>query len=158
MPFISHKYNILRVKLQSTAYRWIAYLRFFICVLCFLSDYIFYSDFRKNVINLNNISLCTFCLCFLLKIYTKCGRRAMPTMMTGSAATFVDCDECWTLLLVTRKGSLYLWDLFNRTCLLQDSLTSLVASSPNSSTKDAGTIYYLHRFDIACTWFSTKLS
>jgi hypothetical protein len=96
--------------------------------------------------------------CFLLKIYTKCGRRAMPTMMTGSAATFVDCDECWTLLLVTRKGSLYLWDLFNRTCLLQDSLTSLVASSPNSSTKDAGTIYYLHRFDIACTWFSTKWS
>ncbi|WJX68933.1 hypothetical protein P8452_53254 [Trifolium repens] len=75
-----------------------------------------------------------------LQIYTKCGRRAMPTMMTGSAATFVDCDECWTLLLVTRKGSLYLWDLFNRTCLLQDSLTSLVASSPNSSTKDAGTI------------------
>ncbi|CAL5200651.1 unnamed protein product [Lathyrus oleraceus] len=75
-----------------------------------------------------------------LQIYTKCGRRAMPTMMMGSSATFVDCDECWTLMLVTRKGSLYLWDLFNRTCLLQDSLTSLVASSLNSSTKDAGTI------------------
>ncbi|XP_027340796.1 protein HIRA-like isoform X2 [Abrus precatorius] len=75
-----------------------------------------------------------------LQIYTKCGRRAMPTMMMGSAATFVDCDERWTLLLVTRKGSLYLWDLFNRTCLLQDSLTSLVGSSPNSSAKDAGTI------------------
>ncbi|KAK7272214.1 hypothetical protein RJT34_28687 [Clitoria ternatea] len=75
-----------------------------------------------------------------LQIYTKGGRRAMPTMMMGSAATFVDCDECWKLLLVTRKGSLYLWDLFNRTCLLQDSLTSLVASSPNSSAKDAGTI------------------
>lgn len=63
----------------------------------------------------------------------------MPTMMLGSAATFVDCDECWKLLLVTRKGSLYLWDLFNRTCLLQDSLASLIASSPNSSGKDAGT-------------------
>ncbi|KAJ1440666.1 WD40/YVTN repeat-like-containing domain superfamily [Sesbania bispinosa] len=75
-----------------------------------------------------------------LQIYTKCGRRAMPTMMMGSAATFVDCDECWKLLLVTRKGSLYLWDLFNRTCLLHDSLASLVASSPNSSVKDAGTI------------------
>ncbi|CAL0329033.1 unnamed protein product [Lupinus luteus] len=75
-----------------------------------------------------------------LQIYTKCGRRAMPTMMMGSAATFVDCDECWKLLLVTRKGSLYLWDLFNRTCLLQDSLASLVALSPNSSAKDAGTI------------------
>ena len=52
----------------------------------------------------------------------------MPTMMMGYATTFVDCDECWTLLLVTRKGSLYMWDLFNQTCLLQDSLTSLVAS------------------------------
>ncbi|KAK7335641.1 hypothetical protein VNO80_27586 [Phaseolus coccineus] len=75
-----------------------------------------------------------------LLIYTKGGRRAMPTMMMGSAATFIDCDECWTLLLVTRDGSLYLWDLFKRTCLLQHSLTSLVSSSPNSSAKDAGTI------------------
>ncbi|KAJ1390242.1 WD40/YVTN repeat-like-containing domain superfamily [Sesbania bispinosa] len=75
-----------------------------------------------------------------LQIYTKCGRRAMPTMVMGSAATFVDCDECWTLLLVTRKGSLYLWDLLNRTCLLQDSLSSLIASSPNSSAKGTGTI------------------
>ncbi|XP_024637866.1 protein HIRA isoform X2 [Medicago truncatula] len=75
-----------------------------------------------------------------LQIYTKCGRRAMPTMMMGSAAIFVDCDESWKLLLVTRKGSLYLWDLFSRTCLLQDSLVSLVASSPSSSAKDTGTI------------------
>ncbi|CAN0916744.1 Protein HIRA [Linum grandiflorum] len=73
-----------------------------------------------------------------LQIYTKCGRRAMPTMMTGSAATFVDCDENWKLLLVTRKGSLYVWDLFRRNCLLQDSLASLVASDTKSSTK--GTI------------------
>ena len=68
----------------------------------------------------------------------------MPTMMMGSATTFVDCDECWTLLLVTRKGSLYMWDLFNQTCLLQDSLTSLVASSPNSYGKDAGIIYIIY--------------
>ncbi|CAI0398255.1 unnamed protein product [Linum tenue] len=73
-----------------------------------------------------------------LQIYTKFGRRAMPTMMTGSAATFVDCDENWKLLLVTQKGSLYIWDLFRRSCLLQDSLTSLVISDPKSSTK--GTI------------------
>jgi protein HIRA/HIR1 len=66
------------------------------------------------------------------KVYTKCGRRAMPTMMMGSAATFVDCDECWKLLLVTRKGSLYVWDLFSRSCLLQDSLASLITSDPNS--------------------------
>ncbi|CAN4107249.1 unnamed protein product [Withania somnifera] len=72
-----------------------------------------------------------------VQIYTKCGRRAMPTMMMGSAAVFVDCDESWKFLLVTRKGSLHLWDLFNRKCLLQDSLASLVASDPKAN---AGTI------------------
>ena len=74
------------------------------------------------------------------KVYTKCGRRAMPTMMMGSAATFIDCDESWKLLLVTRKGSLYVWDLYNRNCLLNDTLASLVALNPNSSAKDAGII------------------
>lgn len=64
----------------------------------------------------------------------------MPTMMMGSAATFIDCDECWKLLLVTRKGSLYLWDLLNRNCLLHDSLASLLAANSNLSAKDAGTI------------------
>ncbi|KAK8482358.1 hypothetical protein V6N13_069100 [Hibiscus sabdariffa] len=73
-----------------------------------------------------------------LQVYTKCGRRALPTMMTGSAATFIDCDESWKLLLVTRKGSLYLWDLFNRNCLLHDSLESLIALDQKLSTK--GTI------------------
>lgn len=63
----------------------------------------------------------------------------MPTMMVGSAAIFIDCDECWKLFLVTRKGSLYLWDLFKRNCLLNDSLASLVASNSNASAKDAGT-------------------
>lgn len=77
----------------------------------------------------------------------------MPTMVTGSSATFVDCDEHWTLLLVTRKGSLYVWDLFNRTCLLHDSLASLVASSPNPSAKDAGTIYDLNLLNVGDTWF-----
>ncbi|EXB74962.1 Protein HIRA [Morus notabilis] len=75
-----------------------------------------------------------------LQVYTKCGRRAMPTMMMGSAATFIDCDECWKLLLVTRKGSLYLWDLLNRNCLLHDSLASLLAANSNLSAKDAGSI------------------
>lgn len=64
----------------------------------------------------------------------------MPTMMVGSAAIFIDCDESWKLFLVTRKGSLYLWDLFKRNCLLNDSLASLVASNSNASAKDAGTI------------------
>ncbi|XP_044482710.1 protein HIRA-like isoform X2 [Mangifera indica] len=70
-----------------------------------------------------------------LQVYSKCGRRAMPTMMLGSAATFMDCDESWKLLLVTRKGSLYVWDLFNRKCLLHDSLASLITEDLISSTK-----------------------
>lgn len=75
-----------------------------------------------------------------LQVYTKCGRRAMPAMMLGSASVFIDCDECWKLLVVTRRGLLYVWDLFNRTCLLHDSLSSLVSSREDSSIKDAGTI------------------
>ncbi|XAR59674.1 hypothetical protein NMG60_11015595 [Bertholletia excelsa] len=75
-----------------------------------------------------------------LQVYTKCGRRAMPTMMMGSAAVFIDCDECWKLLLVTRKGSLYVWDLFDRKCLLHDSLASLITTDPKSMGKDRGTI------------------
>ena len=54
---------------------------------------------------------------FFGKVYKKCGRWAMPTMMMGSAATFIDCDECWKLLLVTRKGLLYVWEK----CVLHDS-------------------------------------
>ncbi|CAH8267399.1 unnamed protein product [Arabidopsis lyrata] len=75
-----------------------------------------------------------------LQVYTKCGRRAMPTMMMGSAATFIDCDDSWKLLLVTRKGSLYVWDLFNRKCVLHDSLSSLVSSNVNLSSTVEGTI------------------
>ncbi|KAJ6816368.1 protein HIRA isoform X1 [Iris pallida] len=75
-----------------------------------------------------------------LQVYTKCGRRAMPAMMMGSAPVFIDCDDCWKLLLVTRRGLLYVWDLYNRTCLLHDNLASLVTSGEASSSKDAGTI------------------
>ncbi|KAM1005847.1 hypothetical protein ACFX14_002761 [Malus domestica] len=75
-----------------------------------------------------------------IQVYTTCGRRAMPTMMVGSAAIFIDCDERWKLFLVTRKGSFYVWDLFKQNCLLHDSLASLVASNPNPSAKDAGVI------------------
>ncbi|GMH07323.1 hypothetical protein Nepgr_009163 [Nepenthes gracilis] len=75
-----------------------------------------------------------------LQTYTRCGRRAMPTIMLGSAAVFIDCDECWKLLLVTRKGSLYVWDLFSRSCLLHDSLSSLIISPSDLSSKDTGAI------------------
>ncbi|KAG6433091.1 hypothetical protein SASPL_104698 [Salvia splendens] len=67
-----------------------------------------------------------------LQVYTRCGRRAMPTLMMGSGAVFIDCDEFWKLLVVTRKASLYVWDLFNKTCLLQDSLASLVTTDLKS--------------------------
>lgn len=81
---------------------------------------------------------------FFLKVYTKCGRRAMPTMMMGSSATFIDCDDSWKLLLVTRKGSLYVWDLFNRKCVLHDSLSSLVSSNVNLSSTVEGMLQYLN--------------
>ncbi|KAL6511029.1 hypothetical protein OROGR_022153 [Orobanche gracilis] len=75
-----------------------------------------------------------------LQVYTKCGRRAMPTMMMGSATVFIDCDDSWKLLLVTRKGSVYIWDLFNKKCLLHDSLVSLISIDPKSDARDTGTI------------------
>ncbi|CAL4958672.1 unnamed protein product [Urochloa decumbens] len=75
-----------------------------------------------------------------LQVYTKSGRRAMPAMMMGSAAVFIDVDDCWKLLLVTRRGLMYIWDLYNRTCILQDSLSSLVTSPDETSAKDAGTV------------------
>ncbi|KAG2595188.1 hypothetical protein PVAP13_5KG057100 [Panicum virgatum] len=75
-----------------------------------------------------------------LQVYTKFGRRAMPAMVMGSAAVFIDVDDCWKLLLVTRRGLMCIWDLYNRTCILQDSLSSLVASPDESSAKDAGTV------------------
>ncbi|KAL4591705.1 hypothetical protein LXL04_004676 [Taraxacum kok-saghyz] len=68
-----------------------------------------------------------------LQVYTKCGRRSMPTMMMGATPVFIDCDESWKLLLVTRKGALYVWDLFNRKCILHDSLASLMPSDPKST-------------------------
>ncbi|XP_073134861.1 protein HIRA-like isoform X2 [Henckelia pumila] len=75
-----------------------------------------------------------------LQVYTKSGRRAMPTMMLGSSAVFIDCDEFWKLLVVTRMGSLYVWDLFNRKCLLHDSLVSLITTDAKSNAKNPVTI------------------
>ncbi|PKA60543.1 Protein HIRA [Apostasia shenzhenica] len=75
-----------------------------------------------------------------LQVYTKCGRRSIPAMMMGSAAVFIDCDECWKLLVVTKRGLMYVWDLFNKICILNDSLASLVSSREDASSKDAGSI------------------
>lgn len=62
----------------------------------------------------------------------------MPAMMVGSAAIFIDCDENWKLLVITKKGLLYVWDIFKKTCLLHDSLSSLVISKGDSLRKDGG--------------------
>lgn len=62
----------------------------------------------------------------------------MPMMMMGSAAVFIDCDEAWKLLLVTGNGSLRVWDLLDRKCILNDSLASLVSLDLKSNGKDAG--------------------
>ncbi|KAI4373582.1 hypothetical protein MLD38_011695 [Melastoma candidum] len=75
-----------------------------------------------------------------LQVYTKCGRRAIPTIMLGSASVFIDCDDCWKLLVVTRKGSLYVWDLLSRKCVLRDSLESLITCDPSLSDKVKATI------------------
>lgn len=73
----------------------------------------------------------------------------MPTMMMGSEAVFIDCDECWKLLVVTRKGSLHVWDLFNKRCLLQDSLVSLISQDPKSNATDTGKPRKLYSCNIA---------
>lgn len=62
----------------------------------------------------------------------------MPTMMMGSAPVFIDCDEVWKLLLITKRGSLYVWDLLNKKCLLQDSLVSLITTDLKANGKDTG--------------------
>lgn len=68
----------------------------------------------------------------------------MPTMMMGSSAMFIDCDECWKLLLVTKNGSIHVWDLFNNTCLLNDSLASLVTVGHDSPAKGSGMVLTLN--------------
>lgn len=62
----------------------------------------------------------------------------MPTMMVGSAAVFIDCDEFWKLLLVTKRGAIFVWDLLDKTCLLHDSLSSLITLGQDSTKKDSG--------------------
>lgn len=72
------------------------------------------------------------------KVYTKSGRRALPTMMMGSSAVFIDCDEFWKLLVVTRMGSFYVWDIFNRNCTLHDSLVALITTDSKSDAQNTG--------------------
>lgn len=70
---------------------------------------------------------------FCFQIYTMAGRRAQPSMMLGSAAVFMDCDENWKLMVVTRNGSLHLWDLQESKRLLHESLGPLLNSTSANS-------------------------
>lgn len=76
--------------------------------------------------NLKSISIC-------FQIYTMAGRRAQPSMMLGSAAVFMDCDENWKLMVVTRNGSLHLWELQESKRLLHESLGPLLNSTSANS-------------------------
>ncbi|KAJ4783256.1 Protein HIRA [Rhynchospora pubera] len=73
-----------------------------------------------------------------LQVYTECGRRMLPAMMVGSGAIFIDCDETWRLLLVTIRGAIFMWDLFTKSCLLHDTLASLLSSQ--DPPKHSGTV------------------
>nr|XP_024398569.1 protein HIRA-like isoform X2 [Physcomitrium patens] len=76
-----------------------------------------------------------------LQIYTMAGRRAQPSIMLGSAAAFMDCDENWKLMVVTRNGLLHLWDLQESKRLLHESLGPLLNStSANSTLASNGTM------------------
>lgn len=70
-----------------------------------------------------------------LQIYTKAGRRAVPSLMVGSAPAFVDCDEGWKLLLLTRQGALYMWEFIGPSCVLKESVLPLLTVSANSPDK-----------------------
>ncbi|KAL5717078.1 hypothetical protein ACHQM5_010151 [Ranunculus cassubicifolius] len=109
-------------------------------VICSRGSHILWSDRLSGKVTVlagNSNFWAVGCGDGCLQVYTKCGRRGMPTMMMGSAATFIDCDECWKLLLVTRKGSIHLWDLSNNSCLLNDSLATLItcSNSPSNTIK-----------------------
>ncbi|XP_024539552.1 protein HIRA isoform X1 [Selaginella moellendorffii] len=74
-----------------------------------------------------------------LQVYTMAGRRALPSMVVGSAAAFMDCTRGWELLLLTRGGTMHVWDLRQSQCLLNESLLPLtLSSSATSSAKESG--------------------
>lgn len=73
-----------------------------------------------------------------LQVYTNGGRRAVPCMMVGSAPAFLDCDEGWKVLLLTRQGALYMWEFIGSNCLLKESVLPLLTVSADSA--DKGTV------------------
>jgi protein HIRA/HIR1 len=81
----------------------------------------------------------------ILQLYTMAGRRSQLSMVLGSPAAFMDCNQGWRLLVVTKAGSLHLWDLQESKLLLHESLSPLLSlsSSPNANSKGNGTGFNL---------------
>ncbi|KAH9573919.1 hypothetical protein CY35_01G027300 [Sphagnum magellanicum] len=78
----------------------------------------------------------------ILQLYTMAGRRSQLSMVLGSPAAFMDCNQGWRLLVVTKAGSLHLWDLQESKLLLHESLSPLLSlsSSPNANSKGNGSL------------------
>ncbi|KAJ7559671.1 hypothetical protein O6H91_04G095700 [Diphasiastrum complanatum] len=67
-----------------------------------------------------------------LQVYTVAGRRAFPSMLVGSGVASLDCNDDWKLLSLTTGGMLYVWDLFQPTCILQESVVTLLEGYSSS--------------------------
>lgn len=90
---------------------------------------------KATVISGNSSIWAVGCQDGTLQVYTKAGRRAMPSMMVGSAPVFMDCTEKSWLLLLTRHGALYMWDCMESRCLLKESVLPLLALYVDSPDK-----------------------
>ena len=73
----------------------------------------------------------------------------MPSLIVGSSPAFLDCNEGSKLLLLTRNGSLYLWECIGSRCLLKESVLPLLAMSSDSC--DKGTFI----FSLSFSWHIT---
>lgn len=90
---------------------------------------------KVTVISGNSNMWAVGCQDGTLQVYTKAGRRAMPSILVGSAPVFMDFTGNSRLLLLTRQGALYMWDCLGSRCLLKESVLPLLAISPDSVDK-----------------------
>eukprot|EP00850_Spirogloea_muscicola_P023746 SM000385S14624 [mRNA] locus=s385:59758:64250:- [translate_table: standard] len=70
-----------------------------------------------------------------LQVYTSAGRRALPPMLLGSPAAFLEADSGWRLLAVTLSGDVHLWDLSLGKRILLTTLAPLLHASKELSGK-----------------------
>lgn len=70
-----------------------------------------------------------------LQVYTPAGRRALPSMLLGSPAPFLDCDADWLLLALTLSGDVHVYDLQSKKKVLESSVAPILAAQ---QTKGGG--------------------